>query len=465
MRIVIVGCGKIGLLLADQLSKEDHDVVVIDNNRLVLEEVSGQLDVMTLAGNGASLAIQREAGVGESDLLIAATPLDELNLLCCMLARKLGCKHTISRIRNPDYFQQISFLRHDLGLSMTINPDMAASREIYRNVQFPSFLRRDSFAKGRVELVELILEKGNVLIGQKLQQVSEIVKIKAIVCVVERGDEVIIPKGDFVFKEGDRINVTAARNDLAALIKNLKITAQKIRSVLIIGGSRIAVYLADELMAGGVKVKIIERSEERCRELSDRLPGAIIINGDGTMPDLLISEGIEETDAVITLTNIDEENLIASMYADHMGVKKTITKVNRTEFHTIFNDKGVGSVVSPRELSSNEILRYVRAMQNKTGGSVVALHRIVDGKAEALEFTAAANTKNLGVPLSKLPIKKNIILACINRNDHIIFPRGGDTIEEGDTVIVVTTSDKTIFELGDIFVEEVERSVPEESDE
>jgi len=443
-------------MLAEQLSKEDHDIVVIDHNAKVLEEAES-LDVMTLAGNGASLDIQREAGVSESDLLIATTPYDELNLLCCMLAKKLGCGHTISRIRNYEYIQQVSFLKHELGLSMTINPDLAASREILRNIRFPSFLKRDSFAKGRVELVELILERGNVLIGQKLQQVSEIVKVKAIVCAVERGEEVIIPKGDFVFREGDRINVTAARGDLAALIKNLGMATQRIRNVLIIGGSRIAVYLAEELLSIGIKVKIVERKEERCLELSERLPDAVIINGDGSLPDLLISEGINETDAVITLTNIDEENLIVSMYADHIGVPKTITKINRTEYHTMFSDKGIGSVVCPRELTSNEIIRYVRAMQNKTGGSVITLHRIVDGKAEALEFSAVSDTKNLGIPLSKLPIKKNIIIACINRNDRIIFPRGGDTIEEGDTVIVVTSSEKAIFELGDIFYEEVER--------
>lgn len=457
MRIVIVGDGKVGFTLAEQLSKEGHDIVLIDNNPKVLEEALETLDVMTVSGNGACLEIQREAGVGESDILIAAASSDEINLLCCILARKLGCAHTISRIRNPDYTQQLRFLSEELGLSMTINPERAAAREIYRYIQFPSFLKRDSFARGRVELVELILEDDSLLVGQRLDKLFELLKVKVIICAVERGDSVMIPKGDFVFEAGDRINVTAARYDLAKLIKGLGIETQKIRNVLVIGGSRIAVYLSEELISGGVKVKIIEKDAARCKELSDRLPGAIIINGDGSLQDMLVAEGIHETDAVITLTNMDEENLIISMFADHIGVPKTITKINRMEYSAMFSDKGIGSIVCPRELTSNEILRYVRAMKNTAGGSVITLHRIVDGKAEALEFTAVASSKNLGIPLSMLPIKKNIIIACINRMDKIIFPRGGDCILEGDTVIVVTTSDKTISELSDIFYDEVDR--------
>lgn len=451
MRIVIVGDGKVGFALAEQLSEENHDIVVIDSNPKVLQEVLNSLDVMVVNGNGASLEVQREADVGASDLLIAATSSDEINLLCCILAKKLGCRHTIARIRNKDYTQQLVFLRSELGLSLTINPELYAAREIFRIIQFPSFLKLDSFAKGRVELVEFALSPDSRFVGKRLDQLEDVLKVKILVCAVERNDKVTIPKGGFSFEVGDKVTVTAPRSELARLVARLNIAKQKIRNVLIVGGGRITVFLTEELLRSGVNVKIIEQNAERCDELAAKLDGAIIINGDGTRQELLLEEGIMEMDAVISLTSIDEENLIVSMFANHLGIPKTITKIDRSEYIHLFNDRGIGSIICPKQLTTHEIIRYVRAMENTKGGSVLTLHRIVDDKAEALEFIAATKTHYLNVPLSKLKLKDNILIACINRMGQVIIPKGSDFISEGDTVIVVTTVDRKINDLDDIF--------------
>ena len=452
MKIVIVGDGKVGYALTQKLSREGHDIIVIDSNPQVLQSVE-LLDVLVVHGNGASLEVQQEADVAHSDLLIAATSADEINLLCCVLARKLGCRHTIARVRNPEYTKQLQFLREELGLSMTINPERAAAREIFHLIQFPSFLKRDTFAKGRVELVELKIKEGSPLAGRRLDQLEQATKVRVLICAVERDGQVTIPAGQFMLRGGDKITVTADNRDLAQLIKNLKIDTQKIHHVMIIGGSRIAAYLAEDLLASGVAVKIIEQKPQRCEALSEALPHALIINGDGSTQDLLMAEGLAETDAVITLTGIDEENLIISMYADHVGVPKAITKVNRLEYAWVFKEKGIGSVVSPKLITANDIVRSVRAMENTTGGSVITLHRIVDDKAEALEFQVSSGARNLGLPLHKLTLKPNILIACITRGGRIIIPSGSDHIQEGDTVIVVTTSEQGICDLNDIFLD------------
>ena len=349
MKIVIVGDGKVGYNIAKQLLAEGHDIVVIDNNPDVLEDSLQKLDVLVVDGNGVTLKTQEEADVANSDLLIAATSADEINLLCCILAKKLGCRHAICRMSNPDYVQSIQYMRDDFGLSMTVNPELTAAREIFRILQFPSFLKRDTFAKGRVEIVELKLKEDCALVGKKLEKLSDVLRgVKVLVCAVDRGGEVCIPDGSFELQANDKITVTAPRSELVKMLKALKISNQKIRDVLIIGGSKIAVYLADELIKSGVNVKIIEQKLDKCRALSERLPGAVIINGDGTLQDLLSSEGIEDTDAVVSLTNIDEENLIISMYADVCKVPKTITKINRTEYIKLFKDKDIGSVVCPK---------------------------------------------------------------------------------------------------------------------
>ncbi len=452
MKIVIVGDGKVGYNIAKQLLAEGHDIVVIDNNPDVLEESLQKLDVLVVNGNGVTLKTQEEAGVANSDLLIAATSADEINLLCCILAKKLGCEHTISRLSNPEYVESIQYMRSDFGLSMTVNPELTAAREIFRILQFPSFLKRDSFAKGRVEIVELKLSQDSVLVGKKLEKLSEVLRgVKVLVCAVDRGGEVCIPDGSFELKANDKITVTAPRNELVKLIKALKISNQKIKNVLIIGGSKIAVYLSDELIKSGVNVKIIEQNLEKCRTLSERLPNAVIINGDGTLQDTLVTEGIEDTDAVVSLTNIDEENLIISMYADSCNVPKTVTKINRTEYIKLFKDKDIGSIICPKMLASYEIIRYVRAMGNTTGGSVKTLYRIVDEKVEALEFAVTDSTRYVGEPLKKVNLKNNILLACITRMGKAIIPSGNDYMMAGDTVVVVTTAEGKYKDINDIF--------------
>lgn len=452
MKIVIVGDGKIGYALAEQLSKEKHDIVVIDRNPEVLKESSEVLDVITVRGNGASLEAQRKAGVEKSDLLIAVTDSDETNLLCCVLAKRLGCAHTISRVRNPEYVQQTSFLREDLGLSMMINPEKSAAREIFRLIQFPALVKRDSFAKGRVELVELVIKPGSKLSGMRLDRINDVLKTRILICAVERGDGVVIPGGDFILEENDRITVTAPRASLALMLQNLGYSQHKVRNVMIIGGSQIGRYAAEELLKSGVAVKIIEKNQARCLELSESLPSADIVNADGTLHSILISEGIAGTDAVLAATEIDEENIVISLFAAKQGNIKTLTKISRTEYSDLFADRGLGSVICPKEMAASNITRYVRAMSNTLGGEVLALHRIAGGKAEALEFAVSEDSMYRGIPLSKLRIRPNILISCINHMGSAVIPGGNDRFSAGDTVIVIAAADsQTICSLDDIF--------------
>ena len=450
MKIVIVGDGKVGYTLTKRLSQEGHDIVVIDNNRSVLLQSQESLDVAVVDGNGASVEVQREAGVGSSDLLIAATSGDETNLLCCMVARKLGCRHTIARVRNPEYDQQTRFLKDELGLSMVVNPEKAAALEIFRLLQYPSFLKRDSFAKGSVELVKI--KENNVLANTRLDQFRMLANVNALVCAVDRGGTVTIPKGSFSLQVGDKLTIATDAGDLVRLVKNLGVYTPKAQHVMIIGGSRTAKYLAQRLIRSKVKLTIIEKEEKRCLELSESLPDATIVHGNGTVQELLIEEGIRKMDAVVTLTGMDEENLIVSMFADFIGVPKSVTKINRTEYNNVYENKGIDSIVSPKLLTTNEIIRYVRAMDDTTGGSVVTLYRIVDGKAEALEFSVKNDAPYIGIPLHKLRLKPDILIASIIRARRVIIPSGSDEIQKGDSVIIVTTTDHAIAELRDIFI-------------
>lgn len=453
MKIVIVGDGKVGSALAAQLSKEGHDVIVIDSNKTVLQVEEQSLDINVIHGNGATLKIQKMAGVDSSDLLIAATSADETNLLCCIVARKLGCRHTIARVRNPEYHSQLFQLKDDLGLSMMINPEYSAADEIYRILQFPSFLKRDSFAKGRVEIVEMEVREGSRLVGAKLHQLHQLVRVKVLVCAVVRDNQVFIPDGNFELRPGDRISVTASSSDLTALIRNLNLSQKKVRDVMIIGGSRIAVYLAEKLLKDGVGVKLIDSDRTKCHELADILPKATIIHADGSDRDVLDSEGLAHTDAAVTLTNIDEENLIISMYANYLGTK-VITKINRTEFNEVLSGKGIDCVISPKDLCCTDIVRYVRAMDNTNGGTVLTLHRLVGDRVEALEFRVKKDMPQLNKTLAELKLKPNTLIACINRGSQVIIPRGSDTIMQGDTVIVVALADRVIHNLSDIFLED-----------
>ena len=439
MKIVIVGDGKVGQALTGRLAEEGHDLVVIDSSPEALRTSVEVHDVMGISGNGASYAVQKEAGVEDADLLIAATSGDELNLLCCLVAKKLGARHTIARVRNPDYADQLVMMREDLGLSMTVNPEMAAATEIARMLRFPSALKLDSFARGMVELVEIKVKEGSPLLGQALYTLSSHLGIRILICAVRRGEEVYIPTGSFVLQQGDKISITATPSEMDSLFRKLGIYRHKIHRVMVVGGGRIAYYLAKQLLKLGMSVKIIEKDAARCELLSEALPKARIILGDGSDRELLEEEGIEEMDALVALTGMDEENIIISMYAGTLGLAKVVTKINRMSFQEILDSAGIESVISPKGITVNQIVRYVRAMQNSQGSNVETLHRIVGGRVEALEFNVTADPEVTGIPLKDLRTRQNLLIAGILRGRTIIYPGGNDTIEPGDSVIVVTT--------------------------
>jgi len=454
MKIIIVGGGKIGFTIATQLTREGHDIVLIDNSRRVIKQMGEMLDILVMYGNGASVDIQREADVDHSDLLIAVTSHDEVNLMCCIIARKLGCPNTIARVRNPEYASQAHFLSNEFGLSMTINPEWAAAREMFRLTQIPIFLKRDSFAKGRAEIVEFEVREDGPLANLPLSEMHMRIKTRVLVCAIERSGEVFIPTGSFVLSEGDKIYVTAPAAELIALVRGLGIKNRRAKDVLIIGGSRIAQYLSKLLLDVGTRVKLVESNAEHSLMLAELLPEVSVVNADGSSQVVLKSENIDQMDAVITLTDMDEENLIISMYANFVGVPQVITKINRTEYNEVFVDKGIDCVISPKHLCAYEIVQYVRAMQNTSGSSVLTVHQLVDGKVEALEFKVSAHTRHLGETLASISLKPSLLIGCINRRGRIIIPGGSDTIEPGDTVIVVSTADRVIVDLNDIFIEE-----------
>lgn len=451
MNIIIVGDGKVGLAITAQLSKEGHDLTVIDSNSKVLEQSVEQFDVMITHGNGASLPVLQRAGAEEADLLIAATSSDEVNMLTCILARKIGTKNTIARIRNPEYSEQLMLMRDELGLSMPINPEMSAANEIFHNLQLPSFLQRDSFAKGKVEIVALRIGETSPLRDKPLNKLYKSLSARVLICAVERKDQAFIPNGDFVLKKDDRIHVTADFRDLIKVIHDFELKSQKVKSAMIIGGSRIAYYLATMLIASNISVKIIEKNETRAFELAELLPKAMIIHGDGNNQRLLLEEGITETDAFITLTDMDEENIFLSLYARHIGVQNVITKVNQSEYSDIIKEMGIEAALSPKILCATAVTRYVRAMANKTGGSVITMHEIVDGKVQALEFRATDKTRFIDRQLMEMPIKDNILVACIYRRGRTLIPEGINRIKKGDNVIIIAPSDLPLIDLNDIF--------------
>ena len=451
MKIIIAGDGKVGLALTRQLLHEGHEVTIVDSNPVVLQANVYQYDVMAVQGNAATMEALRQARVEQADLLIAATSADEINLLCCLTAKKMNSRlHTIARVRNPDYTEQLFFMREELGLSMTINPELSAAREIFHLLQFPSFLHRDSFAKGRVEIVGLRVDEGSRLEGVALHQRYTIAQVKVLVCAVLRVGQVIIPDGSFELKKGDRIFVTARAVNLAQLIKNLGIAKQKIRRVMLVGGGHISFYLAQRLLDSHLSVKIIEQNPARARFLAENLPGAAVVLGDGSSQSFLESEGLDEADALVSLTGIDEENIVLSMYAHSQGVPKVVTKVNRLEYNRMFEALDIGSIVSPKDLCSALIARYVRSMQNKTG-KILALHLIAEGNAAAMEFRVDETSNYRGVPLKDVPLRRGILISCISRGADTIIPDGTSSFEAGDTVVAVSTLDSPVLQMNDLF--------------
>ncbi|MCD8122300.1 MAG: Trk system potassium transporter TrkA [Clostridiales bacterium] len=439
MKIIIVGCGKVGHTLAEQLYSEGHEVTVIDRDGTVLRNVTDSLDVMGVEGNGAVYDVQQEAGIKDTDLLIATTGSDELNMLCCLIAKKAGNCHTIARIRNPEYAREIQYIREELNLSLAINPDQAAAMEISRLLKFPSAINIDTFNKGRVELMKFIIPEGSVLHNTQVMEVSTQLHCNVLICAVERGNEVFIPDGRFCMMVGDKISFIGDPKDVVAFFRQIGIANTTIKSAMFVGGSRLTYYLTKLLEPTGIKVTIIEQDLDRCNELSELLPKAMIIHGDGSDEQVLMEEGITRTEAFAALTGFDEENIMLSLYASSQTDAKLVTKINHIAFEDVVAKLNLGSIIHPKLITADLITQYVRAMQNSMGSNVETLYKIVANKAEALEFRVGKDAPMIDIPLEKLSFKDNLLIACITRGSRIITPRGKDTIEPGDRVIVVTT--------------------------
>ena len=451
MNIIIAGDGKVGSTLTHLLSAEGHNVTLIDTNARVLGKSQEQFDVMAVNGNCAAMETLLQAGVREADLLIAATNADEVNLLCCTTAHGLNPKlHTIARIRNPEYTNQIYKMRNIFGLSMLINPERQAANEIERLLKFPGFLRRDVFAKGRTEIVELRIDAKSKLCGVRLMDMSGIIKCRVLVCAVLRDGQALVPNGTFTFREGDRVFVTAPTKDLTALLESLGITTRKVRRCLLCGGGRVCIYLATALEKSGISVTVIEKDYERCQQLCSMLPDSTIIHGNAGNTALLESEGLAKFDAVVTLTGEEELNMIISLYASSVGVPQVITKLGYVGNQSILDTLKLGSVVCPKDLVANNIVRYVRAMQNQTGAAV-SVHAIADGQVEAMEFLVDEDTKGCGTPLKNLKTKANVLIASITHGSFTEIPNGDSAFDVGDSLVIVTTGRGSIRQLNDIF--------------
>lgn len=450
MKIVIIGDGKVGYKLAEHLSVDNYDVVLIDNNEEKLKEAINNLDVNCFAGDGVSVEVQAEAGVPEADLVIACASTDELNMLSCLVAKRLGAKHTIARVRNPLYYHQIDMLKEDLHLSMVINPEFAVANEIARNLIFPDASKVETFVKGRLELVEFPVREGNPVIGYKLADIYSKFQIKILICAIQRGSEVFIPDGEFVIEEGDKLHIAAAHREIEQFFGRLGNRKRRVRNVLICGGGRVGFYLAKKLCSMGMEVKIIEQCHERCEELCEELPKVTVIHGDATDHDLLLEEGVREADALVALTGVDEENIIMGLFANKQGVQKIVAKVNEDSRAQMVEGLGIDSIVSSKNATVDAIFSYVRARQNSlSSANIESMYRLVDDRVEALEFVIKEETKYTNIALKDLKTKPNNLIACIGRNRQLIIPSGSDSIRVGDTVVVITKS-KKIQDITDI---------------
>ena len=438
LKIIIVGCGKVGANLVDQLSKEGQDITVIDKKAEKIQDITNIYDVMGLVGNGASYSTQMEAGIEETDLIIAVTDSDELNLLCCTVAKRVGKCAAIARVRTPDYSEETGYLREQLGLALIINPELEAAREVARILYLPTALEVNSFAHGQAELVKFKVPEGNLLNGLSLAYLGKNITNDILICAVERNGEVYMPNGDFVLHSGDVVSFVSERHIARDFLKQIGLATRQVKDTMIIGASKAAYYLAKELLNMGISVKIIEKEKENCESLSVKLPKAIIINGDGTDPDILKEEGIETVQSFIPLTGIDEENIMLTLYAKQVSKAKVVTKINRVNYKQVINNLDLGSLVYPKYITSEAIIAYVRAKKNSMGSNIETLYHMFDSRVEAIEFIVEENSKVSGVPIKDLKLKKDVLISFINHNGHIIIPTGNDEIEDGDTVMIVT---------------------------
>lgn len=439
MKIIVLGAGKVGKTLIKHMANEDHDIIVVDQNATKVEEVVNQYDVIGVVGNGGSYDILMEAGAEDANLIICVTASDELNILAGLMAKKMGTRHTIARVRNPDYSSQRDFMRNQLGFSMIVNPELEAASEIRRVLSFPSAVKVDTFSRGKVELAEFFVEDHSRLNGVELNQLHKITKTNILVCAVSHNEDVIIPDGNYAIKPGDHLYITGTHRDLSKFCLDIGVITSRIKNVIIIGGGKIAYYLSKQLSTQGIKVKIIEKDENRCQVLAEKLPYVTIIHGDGSDDELLNEEGIENTDAVLALTGLDEENIVLSLSAKSLYHKKTIAKVTRMNYTGLSDVLKVDSIVAPKKIVASQIIRYVRAKMNKDHDSAVkTLYKIVDGEVEAVEFKVTEHFKFLHKTINEMRIKEHVLVAAIIRENEVIVPKGNTTMELNDYVIIVS---------------------------
>lgn len=450
MKIVIIGLGTIGETILKNLSGEGHTITIIDEDKLTIENLIEKYDVYGIVGNGACIDIQKEAGMQDADLAIVLTNSDELNVFACLVAKKVGVKNTIARVRNPDYRKQIIEMKEALGIAMIVNPEMEMANEIFNIINLPSVAQIEHFAKGKVTLVEIVVEAGCPLVGETLISLGKKLQSKVLICAVQRGDNVIIPSGTFKIEAGDKIHFTSAARALGDFLSEVNLVKSPLKNIMIVGGSRIGYYLADSLSHKKYKVKLIENDPLKAEELAELLPRVTVIAGNGTQHDLLIEEGIEAMDAFVALTDIDEENMIVSMFANKKKVKKSITKIKSDDLYGMLDELGIINNVSPKHIVAGRIISYIRALANSVGSNVLTMYQLVNDQVEALEFAAKREEDYYDKPLRDLNIKKNCLIACIIRKNEIIIPNGNSEIRLGDNVVVVTTH-KNFDDLNDIF--------------
>ena len=438
MNIIIIGCGKVGETLAEQLNEKGNNITVVDSDPKRVSDITDRLDVMGVVGNGATHTVQEDAGVDKADLLIAVTGSDELNLLCCTVAKIVGECQTIARIRNPEYSSESPYLRDKLGLAMVINPEAAAAAEIERVLRFPSALKIDTFARGRVQLTRFRLSEDARIVGMSVREMATKLNSDVLVCTVERGEEAHIVKGDFVFAGRDVVSIIATPANASDFFKKINRETHPVKDVMVVGGGDLAQYLCRSLARSGISIKLIDRDPARCDELCSQLSEPSIICGDGSDRSLLLEEGIRKVDAFAALTGQDEENVLLSLFAKTAGCGKVVTKIDRPDLDDIIRHLDLDSTIYPKRITADIITRYVRAMKNSEGSNMETLYNVIPGKVEAAEFTVRAGSPVLGIPLMKMAIKKNVLVASIIRDDVALIPRGGDVIMEGDRVVIVS---------------------------
>ena len=438
MKIIIIGCGRVGQSLAEKLNSDGNKVTVIDKQATKVESITNRCDIMGIVGNGATHTVQQDAGVDSADLLIAVTDSDELNLLCCVIAKKEGNCQTIARVKNPQYSEEAPYLKEQLGLAMVINPEYAAAEEIARVLRFPAALKIEPFAKGKVELIKFKLAKASKLIGMSVKEMAGKYHSDVLVCTVERGEEAHIAGGDFVFEEKDVVSIIGTPKNANEFFKKIQYTGESIKNALVVGGGAITHYLCGILEHSNVSLKVIERDYKMCEELCTRWQKVDVIHGNPTDRELLQEEGFQKADAFVSLLNLDEENILLSLFAQEFHEGKLITRIDHADYDSVISRLELETVICPVNITSDSILRLVRATRNAKGSNVETLYNMIPGQVEAAEFIIKEKSPIANKPLSELKFKKGVLRASISRGSEVITPRGQDVIQAGDAVVIVS---------------------------